>query len=142
MLHHRRLTGWLSAAAIVAALSMHSPLRGEADGQGADWTIPANAAELKSPVTSTPEVLKRGTSIFESRCRPCHGPEGKGNGPLSDPAHPAADLTAGVKADWPADGVLFYRVWNGKRPMPAFKSELSQEEVWTVLEYVKTLKKD
>ena len=142
MLHHRRLTGWLSAAAIVAALSMHSPLRGEADGQGADWTIPANAAELKSPVTSTPEVLKRGTSIFESRCRPCHGPEGKGNGPLSDPAHPAADLTAGVKADWPADGVLFYRVWNGKKPMPAFKSELSQEEVWTVLEYVKTLKRE
>ena len=142
MLRHRTLAGWLGAAALIAAFPMHSALRGEADGQGADWTIPASAAELKSPVMSTPEVLKRGTSIFESRCRPCHGPEGKGNGPLSDPAHPAADLTAGVKADWPADGVLFYRVWNGKKPMPAFKSELSQDEVWTVLEYVKTLKKD
>jgi mono/diheme cytochrome c family protein len=139
---NRRLAGWLGAAAIVAGLPVHSALRGEADGQSTDWTIPASAAELKSPVAPTPEVLKRGTSIFESRCRPCHGPEGKGNGPLSDPAHPAADLTAGVKADWPADGVLFYRVWNGKKPMPAFKSELSQEEVWTVLEYVKTLKKD
>jgi mono/diheme cytochrome c family protein len=142
VLRHRTLAGWLGAAALIAALPTHSALRGEADGQGTDWTIPANAAELKSPVTPTPEVIKRGTSIFESRCRPCHGPEGKGNGPLSDPAHPAADLTAGVKADWPADGVLFYRVWNGKRPMPAFKSELSQNEVWTVLEFVKTLKKD
>ena len=142
MLNHRRLADWLGAAALVVALPMHSALRGEADGQGTDWTTPANAAELKSPVTPTPEVLKRGTSIFESRCRPCHGPEGKGNGPLSDPAHPAADLTAGAKADWPADGVLFYRVWNGKRPMPAFKSEMSQDEVWTVLEYVKTLKED
>jgi mono/diheme cytochrome c family protein len=142
VLRHRRLAGWLGAAALIAALPTHSALRGEADGQGVDWTIPVNAAELKSPVTPSPEVIKRGTSIFESRCRPCHGPEGKGNGPLSDPAHPAADLTAGVKADWPADGVLFYRVWNGKRPMPAFKSELSQNEVWTVLEFVKTLKKD
>jgi mono/diheme cytochrome c family protein len=142
VLRHRTLAGWLGAAALIAVFPMRSALRGEADGQGTDWTIPANAAELKSPVTSTPEVLKRGTSIFESRCRPCHGPEGKGNGPLSDPAHPAADLTAGVKADWPADGVLFYRVWNGKKPMPAFKSELSQDEVWTVLAYVKTLKKD
>ena len=40
------------------------------------------------------------------------------------------------------DGVLFYRVWNGKKPMPAFKSDASQEEIWTVLEFVKTLKKD
>ncbi len=142
MLSHRTLAGWLGAAALVAALPMHSSLRGEADGQGADWTIPANAAELKSPVASTPEVLKRGASIFESRCRPCHGPEGKGNGPLSDPAHPAADLTAGVKADWAPDGVLFYRVWNGKKPMPAFKSDATQEEIWTVLEFVKTLKKE
>jgi mono/diheme cytochrome c family protein len=143
VLDDRGLATWLGAAALIAALPLHSSLSGNTTtGQGADWTIPASATELKSPVTPTPEVLKRGSSIFESRCRPCHGPEGKGNGPLSDPAHPAADLTAGVKADLAPDGVLFYRVWNGKRPMPAFKSDLSQEEVWTVLEYVKTLKRD
>jgi mono/diheme cytochrome c family protein len=142
VLNHRRWAGGLGILALVLAFPIHSAVRGEVGGQGTDWTIPANAAELKSPIAPTPAVLKRGASIFESRCRPCHGPEGKGNGPLSDPAHPAADLTAGVKADWPPDGVLFYRVWNGKRPMPAFKSDVSQEEVWTVLEYVKTLKKD
>jgi mono/diheme cytochrome c family protein len=142
MLNHRRRVGWLGAAALVAAFPLHFVLSGETAGQGDDWSIPANAAELKSPIAPTPEVLKRGKSIFESRCRPCHGPEGKGNGPLSDPAHPAADLTAGVKADWPPDGVLFYRVWNGKRPMPAFRSQLSRDEVWTVLQHVKRLKKD
>jgi mono/diheme cytochrome c family protein len=113
---------------------------GTAAGPQADWTIPAGAADLANPLDATPDVLKQGVSIFESRCRLCHGPEGKGNGPLSDPAHPAADLTAGVRADLPPDGVLFYRVWNGKRPMPAFKSELTREEVWAVVAYVKTLR--
>lgn len=140
MRRSRRLTGWIGAVALVAALPVHPAVRGDALGQGADWTVPANAVDLKSPVTPTPEVLKRGVSIYESRCRPCHGPDGKGNGPLSDPAHPAADLTAGTKADLLPDGVLFYRIWNGKRPMPAFKSELSQDDVWTVIEHIKTLK--
>jgi hypothetical protein len=43
------------------------------------------------------------------------------------------------------DGVMFYKVWNG-RPiapkMPAFKSEgLSKDEVWTVIRFVNTFRK-
>jgi len=142
-MHHRgaRTIAWLGIVTLVAGLGARAAVSGSGV-QGADWTIPADAADLKSPLTPSPAVLKKGASIFESRCRLCHGPEGRGNGPLSDPAHPAADLTAGVAADLAPDGVLFYRVWNGKRPMPAFKSELSQEDVWAVVEYVKTLKKD
>ena len=138
MCRDMRVIVWVGAVAFAANLGA----RASVNGQGADWAIPAEAADLKSPVAGAPESLKKGQSIFESRCRPCHGPEGKGNGPLSDPAHPAADLTAGVKADLAPDGVLFYRVWNGKRPMPAFKSELTQEDVWAVVEYIKALKKD
>jgi mono/diheme cytochrome c family protein len=125
------LVGWLPPAAWSAA-----------GGQDTEWSIPDDAVEIKSPVEATPAILRRGASIFESSCRPCHGPEGRGNGPLSDPARPAADLTAGTKADLPADGVLFYKVWNGRRPMPAFKSELTRDDVWAVVEHVKTLKKD
>jgi mono/diheme cytochrome c family protein len=132
----------LGAALVAAGIGVHAPLAGAPEAQGADWTIPAEATELKSPVSGDPQAITKGQSVFESRCRPCHGPEGKGNGPLSDPAHPAADLTAGVKADLAPDGVLFYRVWNGKKPMPAFKSELTPEDVWVVVEYIKTLKKD
>jgi mono/diheme cytochrome c family protein len=133
-----RVIVWVAAVAFAASPGA----RVSVSGQGADWAIPAEATNLQSPVAGSPDALKKGQSVFESRCRPCHGPEGKGNGPLSDPAHPAADLTAGVAADLAPDGVLFYRVWNGKRPMPAFKSELTQEDVWAVVEYIKSLKKD
>lgn len=129
----------LASFVAVTGLSTH-PVASALAGRQGEWTIPSGAEQIRSPIEPTPAVLKQGASIFESRCRLCHGPEGKGNGPLSDPAHPAADLTAGARADLAPDGVLFYRVWNGRRPMPAFKSELTREEVWAVVAFVKTLR--
>ena len=54
-----------------------------------------------------------------------------------------ADLTLAARASANPDGVLFYKVWNGRsRPkMPAFKSQLTKDDVWAVVEYVKTLRK-
>lgn len=105
-----------------------------------NWTIPPNAKNEKSPLTSSPALLKKGRAIFESRCQKCHGPAGKGDGPDRDPKNPPANLTAS-KADENPDGVLFYKVWNGQPPkMPVFKSLISREEIWTVVEYVKTLR--
>jgi len=126
---------------IITSLAIFASSNAGIGAQGEDWTIPADAADLKNPLAATPAILKQGASVFATSCRPCHGPEGKGNGPLSDPTRPAADLTAGVKADLPADGVLFYRIWNGRRPMPAFKSELTRDDVWAVVEHVKALRK-
>ena len=103
-----------------------------------DWVVPKEAATLTSPVAANADVLARGGKIFQSRCRKCHGPEGKGNGPDSDPKHPAADLTLPEVGMYP-DGVLFYKVWNGRRPMPAFKTELEKNDVWSVVAFVRSL---
>jgi mono/diheme cytochrome c family protein len=103
-----------------------------------DWTIPDDAATLTSPLTVNADVLKRGGDVFKSRCRKCHGPAGKGDGPDSDPDQPAADLTLAEVGRTP-DGILFFKVWNGRRPMPAFKVDLEKKDVWSVVAYVKSL---
>jgi mono/diheme cytochrome c family protein len=38
---------------------------------------------------------------------------------------------------------VFYKVWNGrKKPkMPAFKETLTEQQVWSVVSYVQTLRK-
>jgi mono/diheme cytochrome c family protein len=102
------------------------------------WTIPDDAPELASPLTVDAGVLKRGASLFNSRCRKCHGPEGKGDGPYSDFDQPAADLTLAEVGRTP-EGVLFYKIWNGRKPMPAFKTDLEKKDVWSVVAYIKTL---
>ena len=119
---------------LAATLAMTVAVR----AQTPDWTIPEDAATLVSPLTVTADVLKHGASIFASRCKKCHGAEGRGDGPYSDPKRPAADLTEPDVAKT-ADGVLFYKIWNGRRPMPAFKLDMEKEDVWSLVAYVKTL---
>jgi len=106
------------------------------------WQIPENAREEKSPLEPTPAVLKKGKSIYESKCAKCHGSHGKGDGPDGDKEHPPADLTDASRAVRNPDGILFYKVWNGRKEpkMPAFKSELTKDEVWAVVEYAKRLR--
>ena len=107
---------------------------------GAGWTIPDGAEKEKSPLTPTPDVLKRGKAVFARSCQKCHGPEGKGDGPDSNPRNPAANLTDESVVELNPDGVLFYRIWNGRPPiMPAFKSQLTRDEIWNAVEYVKSL---
>jgi mono/diheme cytochrome c family protein len=110
-----------------------------AAANAAGWQVPANAVEEKNPLSPTPGVLKKGREIFVGNCQMCHGPAGKGDGPYGDPKHPPADLTAAENSD----GVMFYKAWNGHKDpmMPAFKTILTREEVWTVVTYAKTLHK-
>jgi copper resistance protein D len=109
---------------------------------GSGWTIPAGADKEVSPVKPSADVLKKGKAIFDARCARCHGPEGKGDGKESDPQNPAADLTDSFRADLNPDGVMFHRIAGGKPPvMPAFKSQLSPDEIWTVVQYAKSLRK-
>lgn len=105
-----------------------------------NWQIPANAKTEKSPLKPTPDLAKKARALFTSRCQKCHGPAGKGDGPDADSKNKPADLTAS-NADQNPDGVLFYKVFNGQPPkMPAFKGLMSRDEIWTVLEYVKSLR--
>jgi mono/diheme cytochrome c family protein len=109
---------------------------------GSGWTIPAGAEKEVNPIKVSADVLKKGKSVFDARCARCHGPEGKGDGKESDPASPAADLTDSFRADLNPDGVMFHRISSGKTPvMPAFKSQMSSDEIWTVVHYAKSLRK-
>jgi mono/diheme cytochrome c family protein len=112
-------------------------------GSGKGWTIPAGAAQEPNPIAASPEVLEKGKSLFHSKCEKCHGKSGKGDGPDADSDEPPEDLTDASRASRNPDGVMFYKVWNGRKSpkMPAFKTELSKDEVWTVIHYAKSLRK-
>ena len=126
-----RLFAVSTAVLVSSAVLVHSQ---------SNWQIPAAAKTEKSPLKPAPDVVKKGRALFTSRCQKCHGPLGKGDGPDADSKNKPADLTAS-KADLNPDGVLFYKVFNGQPPkMPAFKGLMSRDEIWTVLEYIKSLR--
>jgi mono/diheme cytochrome c family protein len=106
------------------------------------WQIPPGATEETNPIAPGDLVLARGRDIYRRSCQRCHGPDGRGDGPDADPDFRPGDLSDQARAAKNPDGVLFYKIWNGRRKprMPAFKTDLSKEDVWTVVHYVKTLR--
>jgi mono/diheme cytochrome c family protein len=128
---------YLAAAVDVASVGTQAPN----DSNG--WHIPEGAATERNPEPLDAAVLAKGQSLYKSKCQRCHGADGRGHGPDADPDHPAGDLTDGRLASRNPDGVMFYKIWNGraKPKMPAMKTDITRAEVWTVIDYVKTLRK-
>ena len=140
------LSGAWASAVMVSDAVWQTPRSSDtssSDGGSSGWTIPAGAAQEPNPTQASPQVLEKGKGLFHRKCERCHGREGKGNGPDSDQDTPPGDLSDGSRASRNPDGVMFYKVWNGRKSpkMPAFKTELSKDEVWTVIDYARTLRK-
>jgi mono/diheme cytochrome c family protein len=128
---------------MVGVVLTQGPSGKSSDRRDQGWKIPPGAENEKSPLTVNPAVLAAGQRLFGSKCQRCHGKAGKGNGPDSEPEHQKdMDLTVASRADHNPDGVIFYRVWNGRTSpkMPTFSQELSKEQVWAIVAYVQTLR--
>jgi mono/diheme cytochrome c family protein len=125
-------------------LAAASAIEGAQTGTGTGWQLPPDADTKKSSLQVDDKVLAAGKAVFKNKCTKCHGAGGLGDGPDADPEHREdMDLTNPKRADRNADGVVFYKVWNGRRrpKMPAFKEELNEQQVWSVVAYVQTLRK-
>lgn len=131
----------LAAGAVIALIAGRSPVV-SAQSTGAGWQIGEDALDLKNPVALSPAVMSKGAELYRAKCQRCHGRSGRGNGPDADLENPPRDLTDGRRASRNPDGVLFYKIWNGRSNprMPAFKTDVPREDVWTIVHYIKTLR--
>jgi mono/diheme cytochrome c family protein len=107
------------------------------------WVLPPTADEEKNPFAADPKAVAAGKELYGKKCQRCHGPGGKGDGPDADPdIMEDMDLTNPKRAARNADGIVFYKAWNGrtKPKMPAVKDELSRDQLWQIVTYVQTLR--
>ena len=107
------------------------------------WNLPPAADEEKNPFAGDAKAVATGTELYKKTCERCHGPGGKGDGPDADPdAMEDMDITNAKRAARNSDGVVFYKIWNGraKPKMPAQKDELTKDQVWQIVSYAQTLR--
>jgi mono/diheme cytochrome c family protein len=142
------LLGIVLAAGVMSAAAWQPsqpPSKGTPAAQpsGSGWQLPPDAAETKNPLTVDAKLLATGKSVFKDKCQKCHGPNGKGDGPDADPDADNMDLTNAKRAERNSDGVVFFKISNGRRKpkMPAQKEELTKEQIWAVVAYVQSLRK-
>lgn len=109
------------------------------------WQAPADAANLTSPVKDRPDAAAQGKVFYLQKCADCHGKEGKGNGWMSampkrdGKALPPTNLASkAVQAN--SDGELFWKITNGKSPMPAHRIRFDDDQRWLIVAYLRTFK--
>lgn len=96
--------------------------------------------ELQSPAAlGNNWARQRGAFVFAAFCQECHGAGGAGNGPIVQRGFPPppsllADHARGLK-----DGQIFHIFTYGQNNMPSYASQISRQDRWYVIAYLRTL---
>ena len=134
----RVVSVFLLVIALAAVLSLSG-----APHDPKEWTVPEAARKMKNPVPRTDAALAAAKAIFIEQCSNCHGEAGKGDGPDAMMYNPEpADLTDARMMGEMSDGEIFYKVTEGRKPMPSFKEKLSAEQRWQLVHFVRTFTGD
>ncbi len=96
----------------------------------------------KNPVPLTEDALKLGQAKFNVYCTPCHDQTGSGMGIVNkrEPTYKPANLHED-RVKQMADGELFYVLTNGRRTMPSYRFQLSEQDRWSIVYYVRALQR-
>jgi mono/diheme cytochrome c family protein len=100
------------------------------------------------PVPITMQLMERGRERYEIYCAPCHGLAGYGGGMVSKRAEmlqegtwtPPASFHTELVRGRPA-GHLFNTITNGIRNMPAYAPQITVDDRWAIVAYVRALQR-
>jgi len=108
---------------------------------GGPWTKIKDrdaANDLVNPVPATKQSILHGKALFRIYCMPCHGSNGKGDGPVGKifEAQPA-DLTSDYVKNDLSDGWIWGTITFGSYIMPRYGYDMSPIERWDVVNYIR-----
>ena len=110
--------------------------------QNKPWPVPDNYKTMKNPVASSAESIATGKELYATHCKSCHGAKGLGDG--SKAAQLKTEPGDFSKAEFQSqsDGSIFYKTSEGREDMPSFKKKIPDaDERWSIVDYIRTLKK-
>jgi len=96
------------------------------------------AHRLANPIAATDASIARGKTMYAVFCVPCHGAGGNGDGPVAKKLPlPPMNLTNDFIQKEAFDNWIFAMISFGGRVMPAYAHDLSIEERWDIVNYVR-----
>lgn len=104
---------------------------------------PSAEPPLAPARVSTPETLAKGKALFLEKCFFCHGEKGDGKGPVADILKPKPrDFTREEFKYGSSDEAIFTTIAKGvaATPMAPFEGQLTEEEIWQLVHFVKSLR--
>lgn len=140
---------WRRFVAVVVAVGAAGTVAGLAQSVD-EWVAPPAARGVVNTLSATnAEHLKKGRSLFVKHCVTCHGEQGRGDGPSARlharrSGFAPRDLSKPEVQAGLTDGEMFWKIGAGWRPggrivMPGVGSEVSEEDRWRLVLYVRSL---
>jgi len=110
----------------------------------ASMSLPEQDA-VANPQPATLASLKRGEELYHRTCAACHGPEGRGDGPVAGPPFGEGPFGLVLPIGGPSslakaltDGHIYATISLGRGRMPAYR-RLRPEDRWHIVNYVREL---
>jgi mono/diheme cytochrome c family protein len=130
---------------LASRVTMQPPVEGTlARGAHAFHYAPTDAdrrragKELTNPFSATPANLRQGRQVYETFCLPCHGAAGNGDGPVI-PKFPNPPNFHAEQSRKLTDGEMFHTLTLGRKKMASYAAQVSWEDRWRVILYIREL---
>lgn len=114
------------------------------DGPVRNPAVPEEFANLANPYSGDPDAIDQGEILYQADCSSCHGFTGEGDGPASAGMDPKPKNLAENQPDL-SDSYLYWRIFEGglmepfNSSMPGWKGLLSEERIWQVIAFLRTM---
>jgi mono/diheme cytochrome c family protein len=105
-----------------------------------EWQAPPEALSLNNPFKGKPDAARIGEGYYNQRCADCHGKRGQGNGPMSRSLKKMPTNLASRMVQANSDGELFWKITNGRSPMPANRVRFDDDQRWYIVSFLRSLK--
>lgn len=109
--------------------------------QSTNWVAPKEADNVKNPLSANSSVLADSRARYVANCGPCHGEKGRGDGPAAPGLNPKPADHTSVAVQSETDGALFWKLSEGRNPMPGYKKIFTDQQRWELIAYIRTLAK-
>jgi len=116
-------------------------LTAQASNQLSPWIAPPEADQLVNPIKDEVLALKLGERIYTAECQVCHGRYGNAETDIAETIKQKPKNFTNEDFLGQSDGAIFWKLSEGRGLMQPFKTMLSEEEIWSVVMYVKELAK-
>ena len=127
--------------AVIAAafLFLPSGLSYSGDAPADDWKAPRARRRNRIRFPPDADAIAAGKKIYARQLPGLPWRRGKGDGPAAIACNPRPKDLSDPKISSQADGELFWKITEGKKPMPTYEKLLSETDRWKVIDYIRTL---
>jgi mono/diheme cytochrome c family protein len=105
------------------------------------WVVPANFKSMKNPVAKGEASNKAGMALYTKNCASCHGKVGLGDGVKARALKEFPGDFSKADFQGQSDGDHFYKSKFGRSEMPKYEGKLSDDDIWSIVNYMRTFKK-